>query len=339
MTQVITLRSLEELGQFADVIVAHETIATERALVLQGPMPAATLDLGDLVETIRRSAEELQAISVADAQARKQAEEALATYRRLTADAGHLDRIACEAQGVAGKAATFAAEAFAPESREGAARVAEAATLVASEARDRLRCVTVEAETLGVRDDVARLIAEERDREDTARREAEERNHEERLAQEIAEADALVRAGNFDEALRRLGCLAKEHPNSPALASCIDNVRRRNWAVKTTMAERALREARRSRRDPQAILALLEPLDLTSVPDALARQVYGCWLKGCSRLRHTGALHYSTGFCKGAVMVPSADGRLEVVSAMGLQGWDKGRRFSPTALKGARPLK
>ena len=182
------------------------------------------------------------------------------------------------------------------------------------------------------------MLVEEREREEAARREAEEAQREERLAQTIAEADALVRSGNFDEALRRLGCLAKEHPNSPALASCIDNVRRRDWAVKTTMAEQALRTARRNRRDPQAAIAVLEPLDLTSIPDALARQVYGCWLKACSRLGHEGAVHYSAAFCKGAVLIQSLDGRLEVVSAIGLR-WDKGRRFSPTALKGVRPLK
>lgn len=339
MTQKITLTSLEELGQFADVIVSDETVSTERALVPQARMLSASPNLDELVEAVRRSAEELQALSAADAQARKHADEALARYRRLTADAGQLQRIASEAQDVAEKAATFAAEAFAPECREGAARVAEAAMFVAREARDRLRSVTVEAEKVAVRDDVARLLVEEREREETVRREAEEREREARLADAITGAELLAGAGKFDEALRMLGCLGEEHPNNPRLASFIDKVRRQEWAVKTTMAEQALRTARRSRRDPEAAIAALEALDLTSVPDALARQVYGCWLKACSRLGHRDAVHYSTGFCKGAVMVPSADGRLEVVSAMGFQRWDRGRRISPTALKGSRPLK
>ncbi len=131
----------------------------------------------------------------------------------------------------------------------------------------------------------------------------------------------------------------KEHPNDPKLASCIDKVRRQEWAVKTSLAEHALRAARRNRRDPQGAIALLEPLDLTCLPDVLARQVYGCWLHVCSRLHHEGAMHYSAAFCKGAVLVQTHDGQLEVVSAMGLPRWHAGRRFSRVALKGARPLK
>ncbi len=339
MTQQITLTSLEELGQFADVIAPYEPVSNERALVPQPPNRAAALDLDALVDTIRRSVDELQALSAADAYARKQAEEALARYRRLTGDAGHLQRIAREAQEVAGQASAFAAGAFSPECKEGAALVAEAAAVVADEARSRLQSVTIEAEALAARGDVARLFAEERAREEAAKREAEEREPEARLGKAIAEAEALARAGNFDEALRTLGYLAKEHPNSPDLASCIDKVRRQEWAVKTSLAEQALRSARRNRRDPRAAISVLEPLDLTSVPDVLARHVYGCWLNACSRLRHEGVVHYSTAFCKGAVLVPIPDGQLEVVSAIGLPRWHAGRRFSPVALKGARPLK
>lgn len=339
MTQQITLTSLEELGQFADVIVSEEAVTTERALVPQVPMPAATLDLDALVETIRRSADELQTLSEADVQARKQAAEALAKYRRLNGQAEQLQRIARHAETVAQRASTLVAEAFSPACQDGAARVAEAAAVVADEAQGRLRLVTAEAEALAARDDVARLLEEEREREAAARREAEERDREARLTEAIAEAEEMARAGNFDEALRRLGCLGEEHPNSPDLASCTDKVRRQEWAVKTTMAEQALRTARRNRRDPEAAIAVLEPLDLTSVPDALARQVYGCWLKACSRLRVDGAMHYSTAFCKGAIVVPNGDGRLEVISAIGLPRWNKGRRFPATALKGARPLK
>ncbi len=339
MTQQITLTSLEELGQFADAIVPDETVSYERALVPQPLNPAAALDLHALVETIRRSAEELQALSTADARARKQAEEALARYRRLTDDAGRLQRIAGEAQMVADQASAFAARAFSPECQESAAQVAEAAAVVADEACARLESVTVEADALAVREDVARLLAEERAHEEAARREVEEREREARLKEAIAEAEALARAGNFDEARRTLGYLAKEHPNSPTLASCIDKVRRQEWAVKTSLAEQALRAARRNRRDPRAAIALLEPLDLTSVPDVLARQIYGCWLNACSRLGHEIALHYSAAFCKGAVLVPMPDDQLKVVSAMGLPRWHAGRRFSPIALKGARPFK
>jgi len=340
MTQQITLTSLEELGQFADVIVQDEPVSSERALVPRPPEPAAALDLDALVETIRRSALELQALSTADASAREQAEEALAIYRRLTSDAAHLQRIAGEAQIVADQASAFATRAFSPDCQEGAAQVAEAAAVVADEARGRLMSLTIEADALAVREDVARLLVEERAGEESARREAEESEREARLAEEIAEAEALARAGNFDEARRMLGCLAKDHPNSPTLASFTDKVRRQEWAVKTSLADQALRSARRhNRRDPRSACGFLEPLDLSYVPDVLARQIYGCWLNTCHRLCADGAVHYSAAFCKGAVLVQTHDGQLEVVSAIGLPRWHSGRRFSPVALKGARPLK
>lgn len=339
MTQQIVLTSLEDLGQFADLIVADEPVNNERALVPQPRMPIATFDVATLIETLRASAHELDGLAKADAIARQYAEEALVRYRRLTGDATRLQRIALEAQGIADQASVFADHAFSPECQEGAARIAQAAAMVANEASDRLATVTAEANNLGGRDDVARLLAEERNLEEAARREAEERATEARMAEVIAEVEALARSGKFDEALRMLGCLLKEHPNSPSLASCIDKVRRREWAVKTSMAEQALRSARRNRRDPKAAVALLEPLDLACVPDALARQIYGCWIQACHRLCTDDAVIYSVGFCKGAVLVLTRDGQFEVVSAIGLPRWQAGRRFSRVALKGARPLK
>lgn len=339
MTQQIVLTSLEDLGQFADLIATGEPVSNERALVPQPPKPIATFDVSALIETLRASAQELDGLAKADAIARQHAEEALVRYRRLTGDATRLQRIALEAQGVADQASVLADHAFSSECQEGAVRIAHAAAMVASDASDRFTAVTNEANNLVGRDDVARLLAEERDREEAARREAEVREIEARMAEVIAEVEALARAGKCDEALRMLGCLVKEHPNDPNLASCIDNVRRREWAVKTSMAEQALRTARRNRRDPKAAIALLEPLDLSCVPDALARQIYGCWIQACHRLCSDDALIYSVGFCKGAVLVLTHNSQLEVVSAIGLPRWQAGRHFSRVALKGARPLK
>src|SRR3972149_6724067 len=251
MTKQIVLTSLEELGQFAGLIVADELVSDERALVPRPPEPAAALDLDALVETIRRSALELQALSTADAFARKQAEEALAMYRRVTTEACHIQRIAGEAQVVARQASAFAACAFSLECQEGAAQLAEVAVMVANEARGRLPSITTEADALAVREDVSRLLAEERAKEGTARLKADEREREARLSEGIVEAEASPRAGNFDEARRTLGYLAKDHPNNPTLASCMDKVRRQEWAVKTFTAERGLRGARRHRRDPR----------------------------------------------------------------------------------------
>lgn len=156
----------------------------------------------------------------------------------------------------------------------------------------------------------------------------------------IAQAELLARAQKFDEARRMLGCLDKEHPNDPNLASFVANIRRREWAVKASMAERTLRQAQRSiRQRPKEVIAVLETLDVAGLPDGLARQLYGCWLRACGRLGYEGAMHYSAAFCKGAILAPTTDGHLEVVSAIGLSGWKVGRRFSRDALKGVRRLK
>ena len=105
------------------------------------------------------------------------------------------------------------------------------------------------------------------------------------------------------------------------------------------VAEEALRAGRRlHRREPVAALDLLEPLDLEGLPEELARHLYGLWLTACRRIGLLAAVHYRAGFGRGAVLMPTADGQYEVVSAIGLRRWERGRRLAPQALRGARPL-
>jgi hypothetical protein len=85
-------------------------------------------------------------------------------------------------------------------------------------------------------------------------------------------------------------------------------------------------------------LDLLESLVLDDLPEELARHIYGCWLAACRRIGLLAAIHYRAGFGRGAVLIPAEDGCWEVVSALGLHRWERGRRFSPQALRGSRPL-
>ncbi len=104
-------------------------------------------------------------------------------------------------------------------------------------------------------------------------------------------------------------------------------------------ARAALREARRvHRRAPVAALDLLEPLALEGLPDDLARHLYGLWLTVCRRLGLLAAIHVRAGRGRGAVLMPAPDGDWEVVSAIGLRRWPRGRRLPPRSLSGARPL-
>jgi len=339
MTQPIVIKNLEELSRFADLIVPPEPLSDELALVPVVIEPVMERDLDELAEVASRAAQELRELAAADAHARQQAEEALARYRRLEGDSVRLERAAGEVEAVARRATALSRQGFAPDCRARAEEIATAAAAVATAARSRLTAVNAEVAALAVREDVARLLAEERAREEAARREADERQREARLRDDIATAEALAGEQKFDEALRLLGSLRKTDPSRPEITSSVEKIRRQAWAVKTARAEEALRQARRAhRRAPKEAVALLEPLDLTGVPEALARQVYGCWLQACRRLGIEGAVHYSPGFAKGAVLVPATDDRLEVVSAIGLPRWSATCRFSRVALKGARPL-
>jgi len=339
MTQPIVLKSLDELGRFGDLFAATERSNNDRALLPVAIGATMEPDLDALAEAASRAAEEIGRLAAADARARQEAEQALARYRRLQGDAALLQDVAERAQVVADQASALAGRAFAPECRERAKEIATVATAVATTARNRLATVQSEVAVLAVREGVARLLAEERAREEEARREAEERQRDARLREGISQAEALARQRKFDEALRLLGSLCKIDPNSPAVASLTENVRRRAWAVKTVEVEKALREARRvCCRKPRQALALLEPLDLSDMPQPLVRQVYGCWLQTCRRLKLENAVHYSPALGRGAMLVPAEDGRLEVVSAIGLGRWKAGCRFSTAALKGARPL-
>ena len=339
MTQPIVLKSLEELGRFADLVAPAEQPSNERALVPVVVEPTVEPDLDALAEAASRAAQELRELAAADTRARQEAEETLARYRRLQGDSARLEWLESEAQAIDDQASELAERAFAPDCRSKAGQIAMTAAAVMTMARNRLAAVNAEVAALAVREDVARLLAEERAREESARREAEERQREAHLREGIVRAEALAREQKFDEALRLLGPLRKIDPSSPDLTSSIEKIRRHEWAVKTARVEEALRPARRVyRQQPTEAIALLEPLDLTGTPESLVRQVYGCWLQACRRLGLEQAAHYTPAFGRGAVLVPMSDDRLEVVSAIGLPRWSAGRRLSRAALKGARPL-
>jgi hypothetical protein len=334
------LKSLEDLGRFSDLFVSADRASNERALVPVVAEPIVEPDLEALADAASRAAEELRQLAAADARARQEAEEALARYRRLQGDATRLERIAQQAAGVAQGAHALAARAFDLACRERAGAVATTAGLVAATARNRLEAVAAEVQALASRNDVGRLLSAERERGEAARRQVEERQREARLQDGIAKAETLAKERKWNEARRLLGRLLQECPNSPLVASCIDRIRRQEWAVKTQRLEEALRRARRLiRREPREVIALLEPVHVQGMPDALVRQVYGLWLTACRSLRLEAAVHYSAAFGRGAVLIPTGHNGLEVVSAIGLPHWQPGRCLSCATLKGTHPLR
>ena len=334
MNQQIVIHSLEELGQFASLISPED----------EPPPPITeqvetTSDLAALAAAASRAAAQLQELVERDAVARREAELALTQHHRLQEEIAQLERITGETESVRSKAEELSIRGFDPACRNTAVEVGTVVKAVASTAAATLGRLRDEATTLAQREDVARLIGEEQQRADAVRREEEARQQAEKLRGRVAEAEALVRDGNENEAEELLGQLLTEQPNEPSLASRIDNLRRRIWAVKTLKVEDALREARRlHRREPRQALDRLEAIDLAGMPEELVRQVYGCWLDACRRLKLDNAVHYSPAFGKGAVLTPESDERLEVVSAIGLQRWQAGAYFSSSGLRGVRPL-
>jgi hypothetical protein len=340
MTQHIVLKSLEELGRFADLVLPDDEPSNERALVPVVPALDIETELAALAESAVNAAGQLRELAEADVRARHEAEETLERHRRLQEQARRLAGAETEACQLSEQASQLAKRAFTPELREKAGHLAITMAKVAASAASHLASIEADAASLSQREDLAWLLAEEQAHQEAARREDEQRQRQERLREQIDEADELANQGKGNEALRLLGQLATDEPNEPTLASYLENVRRRAWAVKTVEVEKALREARRRyRREPRQSLALLEPLDLTDMPETLTRQVYGCWLATCRRLNVGRGTHYSPAIGKGAVLVPADDGRLEVVTAIGLPRWQAGSRFSTSALKGARSLR
>ena len=103
---------------------------------------------------------------------------------------------------------------------------------------------------------------------------------------------------------------------------------------------RRVHEARGLRQagDLDGALALLAGADLAGATEQEARWAYGEWL-GIARRRFAGrgALVYSPGTGRAAVLAPHPGGALEVLAVLGMR-WPAGKLVSRRSLRGLRPL-
>ncbi|MBE7520640.1 MAG: hypothetical protein HS107_15500 [Thermoflexaceae bacterium] len=332
MNEPVVLRGLAELAHYRDEF-AKDPEPPIPPLVASSPPPDLDANPDLLVQAVLRSARELQRLSEQDAAARREAETILEQHWRLQQDADRYDQLERDARDVVDSALEVVATAFLPASQAQADQLVATASAIAMVAASRLRAIGAELSKLEEREDLSRLLAVER-------AEKEARQREERALAAVERAEVLASEHKYNEALRLLGSAIKQNPNMPSLASSHDTIRRQAHAVKTLEVERALAEARRiHRHEPTRAAEILGALDLTGMPFALVRDVYGCWLQSCRRLHLDGATHYSPATGKGAVLVPESEGgRLKVVASIGLAGWTPGRQFARKALRGARPL-
>ena len=327
MTQEIVLTSLGELAGVRGLFAEAGPVPGTRALVpvirRSGPE-----EIEALTRAARRALDELQVLLARDGERRREAEQGLGRLRALQGEAARLRGVASELAEAAGRAGALARSAFEPAAGQRAEGVAGAAQRLVNQAEAHAAVLEREAATLAGREDIARLLAEEQAHEEEAR-----------MRNELELAGDHLDGGRIGEARRLLVSLEKTISSVPDLELTFATLRRREQDVKTRAAEAALREARRLyRREPARAIELLESAELDGLPDELARHLYGCWLTACRRLELLAAIHYRAGFGRGAVLIPTADGGWEVVSALGLSRWERGRRFAPQALRGARPL-
>ncbi|MCY3881480.1 MAG: hypothetical protein OXG61_05115 [Chloroflexi bacterium] len=104
---------------------------------------------------------------------------------------------------------------------------------------------------------------------------------------------------------------------------------------------RSVHEARRLRQhgDLASALAVLAGADLAHATEREAQWAYGEWLgiaRRCFAGRE-GAVVYSSGTGRAAVLAPHAGGALEVLAALGMR-WPVGKLVSRRSLRGLRPL-
>ena len=328
MTQGVVLSSLSELAQVRELFADEAgAVPEERALVpvIGGSGPE---EIEALAATARQALDELEALLASDGEHRLEAERGLGRVRAAAAEAARLRRTARELGDAEERATQLAESAFEPAARQRAERIAATAGRLRNQAEAHAAVLEHEAQALAGREDVARLLAEEEIRE-----------QEVRMREELALAGNHLGGGRTEEARRLLDSVEQKISSVPDLKETFETLRRRERAVKIRTAEAALREARRlHRREPAQAIELIEPVALEGLPEELARHLYGCWLTACRRLGLLAAIHYRAGFGRGAVLIPTADGCWEVVSALGLRRWERGRRFAPRSLRGARAL-
>jgi len=328
MTQGLVLTSFSELAQVRELFVDdNRPVPEERALV---PVIGRTgpEELASLAATARQALDELQELLTHDAEHRREAEQGLVRRREVAHEAARVRRIAGEMREAASRAEALADSAFEPAARRQAESVAATSGRLANQAEAHASVLEREAAALAEREDIAWLLTEEESKE-----------QEMEIRETLALAGRHLDGGRNTEARRLLDSLAGTVSSVPSLEGMFETLRRREQAVKTRAAESALREARRlHRREPVRAIEVIEPLDLLDLPEELARHLYGCWLAACRRIGLLAAIHYRAGFGRGAVLMPTEDGCWEVVSALGLRRWERGRRFTPQVLRGARPL-
>ncbi len=129
-----------------------------------------------------------------------------------------------------------------------------------------------------------------------------------------------------------------------SLEELVDRLFETLFPAQTETAEpsvtRTVHEARRLRQsgNVDGALAVLADMDMVKATPRESRWAFSEW-RQLAKWRFGGqdALLYRQGTGRAAVLVPRADGMLEVVAVLGLR-WQPGKAVSRHSLRGLRPL-
>lgn len=327
MTQEIVLTDLRDLAHVIDRFPVDDRVPESMALVpvVNGPSDPEAIETLDA--TARDVLGSFLALLDADRLRRDGARGDLALYRQYRCDAVRAMNVATRMRDAARQASHLAEAALDPAARAEAEVMAAQMRRLATEAEAHATVLQRKADALAARDDIKQLLSEERDQETRME-----------MQETLALAERHINARRYEEARRLLDSLVGIS-SVPDLARTFETLQNRLETVKVEAAQSALREARRCHRhQPVAALDLLEPLDFQGLPDELVRHLCGLWLEACRRIGLLGAVYYRAGFGSGAVLMPTLDGKWEVVSSIGPRRWPRGQQFAPQALRGARVL-
>ena len=303
------------------------------------------INLAGLLADLERASAALAAAARHDREVRAMALRDLERYDVAVAAQREAELVRDRAHQMRRDAEALLESAYGDEARAEAGRVLAlaadvetAAERLAAERRD-------EAERLVERLDLQKALAERRREEEAEMARAAEAERARRLSAALAEARGALDAGLFEEARALLGPLGKEFPYNADVASLTTIMARLELNVKIDAAEDALWAARRDHRnDPAAAVARLERLDVTGLPEPLARQVFGEWARACHRrCQREGiadTLRYAPRLGCGAVLVRERpDQPYVVLSAIGMDGMCRpGSAATERQVRWARPL-
>ena len=128
------------------------------------------------------------------------------------------------------------------------------------------------------------------------------------------------------------------------LEELVDRLIEALFPAQTETAEasvtRSIHEARRLRQagDFDAALAVLEDMDVETETLSEARWAFSEWSQLVKRRFGQGAMIYTQGVGRAAVLVPNGNGgTLEVVAVLGMR-WRPGKLVSERSVRGLRPL-